>query len=165
MVRILSEMEKCTSNINFDGWPFDHRNDHRERDTSYHSYKICSVDLLNGHEWRKVGCVVENKLEFRQYIFVVRTYKLDRNEGKSFLRRGQASLNHLSIFYNISCYNSLVQLTFVSMSSCRITYIYIKVWNKPNEEKGGPEFEYLWYKSLLGKWTDALFVNTLPCAQ
>ena len=24
--------------------------------------KICSVDLLNGHEWRKVGCVVENKL-------------------------------------------------------------------------------------------------------
>ena len=46
--------------------------------------KICSVDLLNGHEWRKV--------EFRQYIFVVRTYKLDRNEGNSFLRRGQAKV-------------------------------------------------------------------------
>jgi hypothetical protein len=28
--------------------------------------KICSVDLLNGHEWRKVGCVVENKHQFRQ---------------------------------------------------------------------------------------------------
>ena len=28
--------------------------------------KICSADLLNGHEWRKVECVVENKLEFRQ---------------------------------------------------------------------------------------------------
>jgi hypothetical protein len=28
--------------------------------------KICSADLLNGHEWRKVGCVFENKLEFRQ---------------------------------------------------------------------------------------------------
>ena len=27
--------------------------------------KICTVDILNGHEWRKVGCVVENKLEFR----------------------------------------------------------------------------------------------------
>ena len=54
--------------------------------------KICSVDLLNGHEWRKVGCVVENKLEFRQLIFVVRTYKLDRNEGKSFMRRGQAKV-------------------------------------------------------------------------
>ena len=54
--------------------------------------KICSVDLLNGHEWSKVGCVVENKLEFRQYIFVVRTYKLDRNEGNSFLRRGQAKV-------------------------------------------------------------------------
>ena len=40
---------------------------------------------------------------------------------------GSISLNHLSIFYNISCYNSLVLLTFVSMSSCRITYIYIKV--------------------------------------
>ena len=40
---------------------------------------------------------------------------------------GSISLNHLSIFYNISCYNSLVLLTFVSRSSCRITYIYIKV--------------------------------------
>ena len=36
MVRILSEMEKCTSNINIDGWTFDHWNDHRERITSYH---------------------------------------------------------------------------------------------------------------------------------
>ena len=54
--------------------------------------KICSAEFLNGHEWRKVGCVVENKLEFRQLIFVVRTYKLDRNEGKSFLRRGQAKV-------------------------------------------------------------------------
>ena len=32
MVRILSEMEKCTSNINFDGWPFDHWKDQRERE-------------------------------------------------------------------------------------------------------------------------------------
>ena len=39
MVRILSEMEKSTSNINFDGWPFDHWNDHRERDTSYDTAK------------------------------------------------------------------------------------------------------------------------------
>jgi Cdc6-like AAA superfamily ATPase len=23
--------------------------------------KICSADLLNGHEWRKVGCVVREK--------------------------------------------------------------------------------------------------------
>jgi hypothetical protein len=23
--------------------------------------KICSADLLNGHEWRKVGCIVENR--------------------------------------------------------------------------------------------------------
>ena len=38
---------------------------------------------------------------------------------------GSISLNHLSIFYNISCCNSLVLLTFVSRSSCRITYIYI----------------------------------------
>jgi hypothetical protein len=29
---------------------------------------------------------------------------------------GGISLNHLSIFYNISCYNSLVLLTFVSRS-------------------------------------------------
>ena len=34
---------------------------------------------------------------------------------------GRISLNHLSIFYNISCYNSLVLLTFVSRSSCRFT--------------------------------------------
>jgi hypothetical protein len=39
MVRILSEMEKCTSNINFDGWPFDHWKNQRERDTSYHKAK------------------------------------------------------------------------------------------------------------------------------
>ena len=39
MVRILSEMEKYTSNINFDGWPFDHWKDQRERDTSYHKEK------------------------------------------------------------------------------------------------------------------------------
>jgi hypothetical protein len=39
MVRISSEMEKCTSNINLDGWPFDHWNDHRERDISYHKAK------------------------------------------------------------------------------------------------------------------------------
>jgi hypothetical protein len=42
MVRILSEMEKCTSNINFDGWPFDHWKDQRERDTSYHKAKKIS---------------------------------------------------------------------------------------------------------------------------
>ena len=34
---------------------------------------------------------------------------------------GSISLNHLSIFYNISCYNSLVLLTCVSRSSCRFT--------------------------------------------
>ena len=54
--------------------------------------EIGSVDLLNGHEWRKVGCVVENILEFLQKIFVVRTHRLDRNEEKSFLRRGQVKV-------------------------------------------------------------------------
>jgi hypothetical protein len=34
---------------------------------------------------------------------------------------GSISLSHLSIFYNISCYNSLVLQTFVSRSSCRFT--------------------------------------------
>jgi hypothetical protein len=33
--------------------------------------KICSVDLLNGHEWRKVGCVVENKMMLGIDWFVV----------------------------------------------------------------------------------------------
>jgi hypothetical protein len=52
-------------------------------------------------------------------------------------------MNHLSIFYNISCYNSLVLLTFVSRSSCRITYIYIHKGMKQSskykevKEKGG----------------------------
>ena len=40
---------------------------------------------------------------------------------------GSIYLNHLSICYNISCYNSLVLITLVFRSSCRITYIYIKV--------------------------------------
>ena len=48
---------------------------------------------------------------------------------------GSTSLNHLSIFYNISCYNSLVLLTFVSRSSCRFTYIYIKVRNNRQNTK------------------------------
>ena len=42
LVRILSEMEKYTSNINFDGSLFDHWNDHRERDTNYHKSKKIS---------------------------------------------------------------------------------------------------------------------------
>jgi hypothetical protein len=36
-------------------------------------------------------------------------------------KSGSISLSHLSICYNISCYNSLVLLTFVSRSSCRFT--------------------------------------------
>ena len=46
-------------------------------------------------------------------------------------------LNHLSICYNISCYNSLVLITLVFRSSCRITYIYIyiKVWNNRQNTK------------------------------
>ena len=48
---------------------------------------------------------------------------------------GSISLNRLSIFYNISCYNSLVLLTFVSRSSCHITYIYIKVRNNRQNTK------------------------------
>ena len=47
MVRILSEMEKYASNINFDGWPFDHWKDQRERGTSYHkAKKISFLGLL-----------------------------------------------------------------------------------------------------------------------
>ena len=48
---------------------------------------------------------------------------------------GSITLSHLSIFYNISCYISFVLLTFVSRSSCRITYIYIKVWNNRQNTK------------------------------
>ena len=54
MVRILSEIEKCTSNIYFDGWPFDHWNDHRERDTdiSYHKAKKSPFYLgLSKKKW------------------------------------------------------------------------------------------------------------------
>ena len=44
-----------------------------------------------------------------------------------------SSLSHLSIFYNISCYNSLVLLTFVSRPSCRFTYNFIYVFYNPIE--------------------------------
>jgi hypothetical protein len=65
-------------------------------------------------------------LEFRTPFFLI----------WSLPRLWYGSLNHLSIFYNISCYNSLVLLTFVSTrSSCRITYIYIKVWNSRQNTK------------------------------
>jgi hypothetical protein len=39
---------------------------------------------------------------------------------------GSISLNHLSIFYNISRYNSLVLLIFVSRSSCPV-YFHITI--------------------------------------
>jgi hypothetical protein len=55
---------------------------------------------------------------------------------------GNISLNHLSIFYNISCYNSLVLLTFVSMSSCRITYAYSTRILDPHFSSFGPSRDY-----------------------
>ena len=67
--------------------------------------------------------VYAQALEFRTPFFLI--WSLPRLWYGSL--SGNISLNHLSIFYNISCYNSLVLLTFVSRSSCRITYIYIKV--------------------------------------
>ena len=50
---------------------------------------------------------------------------------------GSIYLNHLSICYNISCYNSLVLITLVFRSSCRITYIYIyiNIWNNRQNTK------------------------------
>ena len=60
-------------------------------------------------------------LEFRTPFFLI--WSLPRSWYGSL--SGSISLNHLSIFYNISCYNSLVLLTFVSRFSCRITYVYI----------------------------------------
>ena len=55
-------------------------------------------------------------LEFRTPLFLI--WSLPRLWYGSL--SGSISLNHLFIFYNISCYNSLVLLTFVSRSSCRI---------------------------------------------
>ena len=54
-------------------------------------------------------------LEFRTPFFLI--WSLPRLWYGSL--SGSISLSHLSIFYNISCYNSLVLLTFVSRSSCR----------------------------------------------
>ena len=50
---------------------------------------------------------------------------------------GSISLNHLSIFYNILCYNSPVLLTaFVSRSSCRFTIntVYIHKGKKQSSK-------------------------------
>ena len=53
------------------------------------------------------------------------------------------SLNHLSICYNISCYNSLVLITLVFRSSCRITYIYHRHSNSgPPFSSFGPSRDY-----------------------
>ena len=57
-------------------------------------------------------------LEFRTPFFLI--WSLPRLWYGSL--SGSISLSNLSIFYNISCYNSLVLLTFVSRSSCRFTY-------------------------------------------
>jgi len=49
----------------------------------------------------------------------------------------QTYIYHLSIFYNILCYNSLVLLTFVSRSNCRFTYIYTELYITRNVVKYG----------------------------
>ena len=59
----------------------------------------------------------------------------------------EPNLNHLSISYNISCYNSLVLLTFVSRSSCPITYICIKVWKIVKIQRGNPRFYSIFYNN------------------
>jgi hypothetical protein len=56
-------------------------------------------------------------LEFRSPFFLIWSFP---RLWYGFLS-GSISLSHLSIFYNILCYNSLVLLTFVSRSSCRFT--------------------------------------------
>jgi hypothetical protein len=69
------------------------------------------------------------KREFRTPFFLIWSLPLLWYGSLS----GSISLSHLSIFYNISCYNSLVLLTFVSRSSCRFTL----------KKKTRPEFECL----------------------
>jgi hypothetical protein len=45
--------------------------------------KICSADLLNGHDWRKVGCVVENrKMHFKHKFWRMPIWSLKRPERK-----------------------------------------------------------------------------------
>ena len=64
---------------------------------------------------------------------------------------GSISLSHLSIFYNISCYNSLVLLTFVSRSSCRFTEksgTRIPTDNMYNDQKTKNEGQTRFYKIL-----------------
>ena len=63
------------------------------------------------------------ELEFRTPLFFL-IWPLPRLWYGSL--SGSISLSHLSIFYNISCYNSLVLLTFVSRSSCRLTLKNLK---------------------------------------
>jgi hypothetical protein len=61
---------------------------------------------------------------------------------------GSISLNHLSIFYNISCYNSLVLLTFVSRFSCRNTYIYtLRYETIVKIQRGNPRFDSIFYNN------------------
>ena len=48
---------------------------------------------------------------------------------------------------HISCYNSLLLLTFVSRSSCRITYIYIKLRNNRQNTKRNPRFDSIFYNN------------------
>ena len=56
--------------------------------------KICSVDLLNGARVEENWIHVSSRINLNfvnKYLLFVRI-KLDKNEGKSFLRRGQANV-------------------------------------------------------------------------
>ena len=76
-------------------------------------YLIFSINLTN----LPILPLSSQALEFRTPFFLI--WSLPRLWYGSL--SGSISLSHLSIFYSISCYNSLVLLSFVSRSSSRFT--------------------------------------------
>ena len=81
--------------------------------------RLASHDWRGGHFFRDYYFLlfIAQALVFRTPFFLI--WFLPRLWYWSL--SGSISLSHLSIFYNISCYNSLILLTFVSRSRCRFT--------------------------------------------
>jgi hypothetical protein len=80
----MSEMEKCTSNINFDGWPFDHWNDHKKGTRVLVIIKQKNVLFtsfsLNRNEIQKVVLIPLMQKFLLRHIYIYKMYLFIRTK-------------------------------------------------------------------------------------
>ena len=115
-------------------------------DTQYKEHGMSGYQITRVSIYKGVCACAHRHLKSGPPFFLI--WSLPRLWYRSL--SGSIYLNHLSICYNISCYNSLVLITLVFRSSCRITYIYIQKGMKQSskyKERGNPCFDSIFYNN------------------